>query len=174
MADEKWWMGCKDGTRVAPAGTEGFDPERLEPDDCQEIAEGNRGPPIVTAGCALGDYWAYWLGGVATHRFRENIHPLRRLRPSPPHPRSAAPRRTPDSRSRTYAPSSSGSTASEPLRESALRRDVAYGDHENLVEEFRARVRAQNVTPSAMRELTSKYTELKEALTVGTHDLAKE
>ncbi|MFE3903326.1 hypothetical protein ACFXPY_24195 [Streptomyces sp. NPDC059153] len=49
MADEKWWMGCKDDTRVAFARTEGFGLERLEPDDCQQIAEGNRGPPIVTA-----------------------------------------------------------------------------------------------------------------------------
>ncbi|MFE3903327.1 hypothetical protein ACFXPY_24200 [Streptomyces sp. NPDC059153] len=125
-------------------------------------------------GSALGDYWAYWLGGVAAHRFRENSHPAAPPASVSASSPTAAPRRTPDSRSRTYAPSSSGSTASELLRESALRRDVAYGDHETLVEEFQACVRAQNVTPSAMRELTSTYTELKEEPAVVTHDLTKE
>lgn len=65
-------------------------------------------------------------------------------------------------------------TASELLRESALRRDVAYGDHKDLVEEFQARVRAQNVTPSAMQELADKCAKLKEKLAVVTGDLAKE
>jgi hypothetical protein len=65
-------------------------------------------------------------------------------------------------------------TASELLRESALKRGVAYGDHKDLVQEFQARVRAQNVTPSAMQELAHKCTKLKEQLTVVTGDLTKE
>ncbi|MFI5751658.1 hypothetical protein ACIBBE_38620 [Streptomyces sp. NPDC051644] len=60
---------------MALARTEGFDPERLELYDSQEIADGNRGLPVATADSARGDYWAYRLGGVAAHRFRENIHP---------------------------------------------------------------------------------------------------
>ncbi|GAA3083329.1 hypothetical protein GCM10020000_81840 [Streptomyces olivoverticillatus] len=65
-------------------------------------------------------------------------------------------------------------TASELLRESTLRRDVAYGDHKDLVEEFQARVRAQNATPSAIKELVDKCTELKEKLAVVTNDLTEE
>ncbi|MDL2075817.1 hypothetical protein QNN03_05140 [Streptomyces sp. GXMU-J15] len=65
-------------------------------------------------------------------------------------------------------------TATELLRESGLRRDVAYGDHKDLVEEFQARVRAQNATPSAMRELADKYDVLKERLASVTEDLSKE
>lgn len=65
-------------------------------------------------------------------------------------------------------------TATELLRESGLRRDVAYGDHKDLVEEFQARVRAQNATPSAMQELADKYSELKEKLAAVTDDLTKE
>ncbi|MFJ8504926.1 hypothetical protein [Streptomyces avermitilis] len=60
------------------------------------------------------------------------------------------------------------------LRESALRRDVAFGDHKDLIEEFQARVRAQNTTPSVMPELADKCTELTENLAVVTNDLAEE
>lgn len=59
---------------MAHARTEGFDPERLEPCDYQEIADGNRGLPVATADITRGDYWACWLGGVAAHRVREIIH----------------------------------------------------------------------------------------------------
>jgi hypothetical protein len=65
-------------------------------------------------------------------------------------------------------------TATELLRESGLRRDVAYGDHRDLVEEFQARVKAQNATPAAMQELADKYSEVKEKLAVVTEDLTKE
>ncbi|MFD7017666.1 hypothetical protein [Streptomyces sp. NPDC059928] len=64
-------------------------------------------------------------------------------------------------------------SASELLRESTLRRDVAYGDHKDLVEEFQARVRAQSATPSVMQELVDKCTELKVKLAVVTNDLTK-
>ncbi|MEV6019982.1 hypothetical protein [Streptomyces sp. NPDC051997] len=65
-------------------------------------------------------------------------------------------------------------TASELLRESGLRRDVAYGDHKDLVEEFQARVKAQSATPAAMQELADKYAEVKEKLAAITEELAKE
>lgn len=65
-------------------------------------------------------------------------------------------------------------TASELLSESGLRRDVAYGDHKDLVEEFQARVRAQNATLSAMQELADKYGGVKEKLAGVTKELAKE
>ncbi|MFI7288728.1 hypothetical protein ACIBRY_19060 [Streptomyces anulatus] len=65
-------------------------------------------------------------------------------------------------------------TASELLRESGLRRDGAYGDHKDLVEEFQARVKAQSATPAAMQELADKYSAVKEKLAAVTENLAKE
>jgi vacuolar-type H+-ATPase subunit I/STV1 len=65
-------------------------------------------------------------------------------------------------------------TASELLRESGLRRDVAYGDHKDLIENFQARVRSQNATPTAMQELADKCTDLKGKLTAVTNELTKE
>ncbi|WP_327697469.1 hypothetical protein [Streptomyces sp. NBC_00459] len=37
-------------------------------------------------------------------------------------------------------------TVTELLRESGLRRDIAYGDHKDLIEEFQARARTQQHT----------------------------
>ncbi|MFE9967371.1 hypothetical protein [Streptomyces sp. NPDC005525] len=65
-------------------------------------------------------------------------------------------------------------TASELLRESGLRCDVAYGDHKDLVEEFQAHVKAQNATPAAMQELADKYAEAKGKFAAVTEELAKE
>ncbi|MER7870885.1 hypothetical protein [Streptomyces sp. XHT-2] len=65
-------------------------------------------------------------------------------------------------------------TASELLRESGLRRDVAYGDHKDLVEEFQARVKAQSATPAAMQELADQKAELKKKLADATEALVKE
>ncbi|MFD7065206.1 hypothetical protein [Streptomyces sp. NPDC059906] len=71
--------------------------------------------------------------------------------------------------------SSSGKlTASELLRESGLRRDVAYGDHKDLVQEFQARVKAQSATPAAMQGLVDNYGAVKEKLAAATKALAKE
>ena len=36
------------------------------------------------------------------------------------------------------------------ITESGLRRDVVYGDHKNLVDDFTARVKAQLSTPSSI------------------------
>lgn len=65
-------------------------------------------------------------------------------------------------------------TATELLRESGLRRDVAYGDHKDLVEEFQARVKAQNATPAAMQELADKHSEVRRKLAAVTENLTKE
>ncbi|MEV7755855.1 hypothetical protein ACFYMX_34115 [Streptomyces griseofuscus] len=54
-------------------------------------------------------------------------------------------------------------TASELLRESGLRRDVAYGDHKDLVEGFQARAKAQHCTPAAMHELAEQNAQLANA-----------
>jgi chromosome segregation ATPase len=47
-------------------------------------------------------------------------------------------------------------TTTELITESGLRRDVVY-EHDSLVEDFQARVKAQNSTPTAMQELTDNY-----------------
>lgn len=65
-------------------------------------------------------------------------------------------------------------TASALLGESGLRRDVAYGDHKDLIEEFQARARAQHGTTAAMQELAVVNAELKTRLAQATAALAKE
>lgn len=65
-------------------------------------------------------------------------------------------------------------TASELLRESGLRRDVAYGDHKCLIEEFQARAKAQHCTPAVMQELAELNTRLKGRLADATMALAHE
>ncbi|MFF8996139.1 hypothetical protein ACF09H_40715 [Streptomyces sp. NPDC014983] len=65
-------------------------------------------------------------------------------------------------------------TVTELLRESGLRRDVAYGDHKDLVEEFQARVRAQQHTPALAQSLVDENTQLKQKLADATSALAKE
>lgn len=65
-------------------------------------------------------------------------------------------------------------TASELLRESGLRRDVAYGDHKDIVEEFQARVKAQHCTSAAMQELAEQNVQLKDRLADVTKTLVHE
>ncbi|EFL20836.1 conserved hypothetical protein [Streptomyces himastatinicus ATCC 53653] len=65
-------------------------------------------------------------------------------------------------------------TATELLRESGLRRDVTYGDHRDLVEEFQARAKAQQCTPAAVQELADRNAELKKKLADATDALARE
>jgi hypothetical protein len=65
-------------------------------------------------------------------------------------------------------------TVTELLRESGLRRDVVYGDHKDLVEEFQARVRAQHHTPELARSLAEENVQLKQKLAETTSALAKE
>jgi hypothetical protein len=65
-------------------------------------------------------------------------------------------------------------TVTELLKESGLRRDIAYGDHKDLVEEFQARAKAQNSTPAALQQLAQENAELKEKLAATTAGLARE
>ncbi|MFJ6661335.1 hypothetical protein ACIQNG_34070 [Streptomyces sp. NPDC091377] len=53
-------------------------------------------------------------------------------------------------------------TGTELITECGLRRDVVYGDHKSLVEEFQARARNQSVTPDVVRETAEQNTALKE------------
>jgi aspartate aminotransferase-like enzyme len=65
-------------------------------------------------------------------------------------------------------------TVTELLRESGLRRDVVYGDHKELVEEFQARVRAQQRTPAISQSLADENAQLKQKLADTAAALAKE
>ena len=65
-------------------------------------------------------------------------------------------------------------TVTELITESGLRRDVVYAGYQELTEEFRARVKAQDSTPAAMRELAGENTKLKEKLTGARAELAEE
>jgi hypothetical protein len=55
-------------------------------------------------------------------------------------------------------------TVTELIAESGLRRDIVYADHKDLAEEFQARVKAQDSTPEAMRELAERNAELDSQL----------
>ncbi|WP_127356759.1 hypothetical protein [Actinacidiphila soli] len=65
-------------------------------------------------------------------------------------------------------------TVTELLRESGLRRDVVYGDHKDLVEEFQARVRAQQRTPAISQSLADENAQLQQKLADTAAALAKE
>lgn len=64
-------------------------------------------------------------------------------------------------------------TATELIAESGLRRDVVY-DHPDLVEEFQARVKAQNSTPAAYQQLAEQNAALTAALAATKRHLADE
>jgi hypothetical protein len=65
-------------------------------------------------------------------------------------------------------------TVTELIAESGLRRDVVYADHSDLVEVFRTLVKAQNSTPTAMQDLATENTDLKQKLTASRAELAQE
>lgn len=46
--------------------------------------------------------------------------------------------------------------ATQLITESGLRRDVAYGDHKDLVDGFTARVKAQDTTPSSIARIADQ------------------
>lgn len=70
--------------------------------------------------------------------------------------------------------SSSGKlTATELITESGLRRDIVY-DHRDLIDDFQARVKAQNSTPTAFQQLSDQHTALKTSLTNTKQQLANE
>jgi hypothetical protein len=54
-------------------------------------------------------------------------------------------------------------TVTELITESGLRRDVAYS-HRDLIDGFRARLRAQDSTPAAFQHLADQKAELTDAL----------
>ncbi|GAA1461741.1 hypothetical protein NE857_01985 [Nocardiopsis exhalans] len=64
-------------------------------------------------------------------------------------------------------------TVTELIIESALRRDVVY-EHGNLIDEFKARIKAQHTTPSAMQDLADRYAKAQEDLAIATQALAEE
>ncbi|MFF2328790.1 MULTISPECIES: hypothetical protein [unclassified Streptomyces] len=65
-------------------------------------------------------------------------------------------------------------TGTELIAECGLRRDVVYGDHKELVDEFRARAKAQNFTPQVVQNMADENIVLREALTKTKADLAAE
>ena len=53
-------------------------------------------------------------------------------------------------------------TSSELITESGLRRDVVYADHKDLVDDFRARVKAQHATPASIARVADDNRALKD------------
>ena len=53
-------------------------------------------------------------------------------------------------------------TSSELITESGLRRDVVYGEHKDLVDDFRARVKAQHATPASIARVADDNRALKD------------
>ncbi len=52
-------------------------------------------------------------------------------------------------------------TGTELIAESGLRRDVVYGDHKDLVDDFKARVKAQHATPNSIARIADQNRALK-------------
>ncbi|MFI6061389.1 hypothetical protein [Streptomyces sp. NPDC051286] len=65
-------------------------------------------------------------------------------------------------------------TATELIVESGLRRDVVYPHHQDLVDEFRLRAKAQDRVPTAAQELAERYTAAVEELKETKRQLAEE
>jgi hypothetical protein len=63
-------------------------------------------------------------------------------------------------------------TATELIAESGLRRDVVY-EHTDLIDWFKAQVKARNSTPVAMQELSDKYTAAERELVKAKRELAE-
>ncbi|WP_406511104.1 hypothetical protein OG851_00465 [Streptomyces sp. NBC_00161] len=65
-------------------------------------------------------------------------------------------------------------TGTELIAECGLRRDVVYGDHKELVDEFRARAKAQSFTPQVVQNMAEENIALREALAKIKAELAAE
>ncbi|MGW3974588.1 hypothetical protein ACWEFD_35565 [Streptomyces ardesiacus] len=65
-------------------------------------------------------------------------------------------------------------TGTELITECGLRRDIVYGDHKDLVDEFKARARAQNFTPQVAQHMAEVNAALKDALAKAKDELATE
>jgi hypothetical protein len=64
-------------------------------------------------------------------------------------------------------------TATELITESDLRRDLVY-EHGDLVDAFKARVKARNAVPEAMQELADRYAETQQELETTKEKLVRE
>jgi hypothetical protein len=64
-------------------------------------------------------------------------------------------------------------TATELITESDLRRDLVY-EHGDLVDAFKARVKARNAVPEAMQELADRYAETQQELETTKEKLLRE
>jgi hypothetical protein len=65
-------------------------------------------------------------------------------------------------------------TGTELIIECSLRRDVVYGDHKDLVEEFQAQVKAQQSAPLAVQDLSAERDRLAGELADAREELARE
>lgn len=61
----------------------------------------------------------------------------------------------------TQLRSTTGKLTTELITESGLRRDVVYGNHKNLVDDFKARVKAQHATPDPITRIAEENRALK-------------
>lgn len=64
-------------------------------------------------------------------------------------------------------------TATELITESGLRRDVVY-EHADLIDWFKAQVKARHSTPTTMRELAEKHAAVESELARVKRELAEE
>jgi hypothetical protein len=65
-------------------------------------------------------------------------------------------------------------TGSELIVESGLRRDVVYGSHRDLVQEFQARIKAQQDVPAAVEKVNAENLALKDENATLKRELAAE
>jgi regulator of replication initiation timing len=65
-------------------------------------------------------------------------------------------------------------TSTQLIIESGLRRDVVYGDHKNLVDDFKARVKAQHATPNSTARTADENRALKSENDALKRQLAEE
>jgi hypothetical protein len=65
-------------------------------------------------------------------------------------------------------------TGTELITECGLRRDTVYGDHKDLVDEFKAQANAQNFTPQVAQHMADENAALRDALAKTKAELAAE
>jgi len=65
-------------------------------------------------------------------------------------------------------------TGTELITECGLRRDIVYGDHKDLVDEFKARAKARNFTPQVAQRMAEDNAALRDALAKAKDELAAE
>jgi hypothetical protein len=63
--------------------------------------------------------------------------------------------------------------ATELITESGLRRDVVY-EHTDLIDQFKARIKAQHSTPTAIRELADRFATIEGELARVRQELTEE